>query len=178
MQIFSFKELTPVIDKTNFISPTSTVIGDVRFGTNANIWFGSVARGDVNYIEIGDNTNVQDLCMLHVTEEYKLTIGKNVSVGHSAILHGCTIGDGCLIGMGSKLLDGAVIGKNCLVAAGSIVPPNKTFEEGSFVMGAPARVVRKLTAEEIESISNHYKCYLDYAKEFNGPELVDISMNY
>jgi carbonic anhydrase/acetyltransferase-like protein (isoleucine patch superfamily) len=178
MQIFSYKETSPNMDDTNYVSATSVLIGKVKLESFANVWFGTVVRADVNRILIGENTNIQDLCMLHVTEKDDLIIGKNVSVGHSVVLHGCEIGDGCLIGMGSKILDGAIIGKNCLVAAGSVVPPNKVYEEGSFIIGTPAKVKRKLSGEEIESISNHYKAYLKYGEEFKSDDVVDLSKSY
>lgn len=178
MQIFSYKGVSPKIGVSNFVSATSVLIGSVELGDSANVWFGTVIRGDVNDIKIGDSTNIQDLCMLHVTEKDNLVIGDHVSVGHSVVLHGCEVGDGCLIGMGSKILDGAKIGKNCLVAAGSVIPPNKTYEDGSFIIGAPATIRRKLSSEEINSISNHYKAYLVYAEEFNSGDVVDLSKNY
>ena len=178
MQIFSYKGVSPKMAFTNFVSSTSVLIGRVELKELANIWFGTVIRGDVNDIKIGHSTNIQDLCMLHVTEKDHLLIGDHVSVGHSVVLHGCEIGDGCLIGMGSKILDGAKIGKNCLVAAGSVVPPNKIYEEGSFIIGAPAKVKRMLSSEEVQSVSNHYKAYLVYAEEFRTGDVEDLSKNY
>jgi carbonic anhydrase/acetyltransferase-like protein (isoleucine patch superfamily) len=166
MQTLSYNGKKPKINKTNFLAPGAIVIGDLVLGNNVNIWFNCVVRADVNQIIIGKNTNVQDLSMLHVTEGHKLTIGKNVSIGHNVILHGCTIGDGCLIGMGANILDGAIIGKHCLVAAGSVVPPGKEYPEGSMIMGAPAKAVRALRLEEIESIANHYKSYVNYAETY------------
>jgi len=142
------------------------VIGNVILGENVNIWHQSVLRGDVNAITIGANTNIQDLCMLHVTEEAALVIGANTSVGHQVTLHGCQIGQGCLIGMSSTILDGAQIGDECLVAAGSIVPPGKVYPAGSLIKGAPAKIERVLSDEERQKISQHYKSYLVYKEEF------------
>lgn len=172
MPQYSYKNNIPKIDSTNFIADNATIIGNVTLGEGVNLWFQTVARGDVNSIEIGENTNVQDLCMLHVTEISPLKIGSNTSIGHSVTLHGCRIGDGCLIGMGSTLLDDCEIGNNCLVAAGSVVTPRSKFPEGSMIMGAPAKVVRKLSEAEIKFISNHYKSYLGYSKEFMDESIV------
>lgn len=166
MKTYPFKEYQPKLGDNVFIAPGAFVIGNCDIASNVNIWFNCVVRGDVNKITIGENTNIQDLSMLHVTEEDDLWIGKNVTIGHSVILHSCRIEEGCLIGMGSKILDGAVIGKNSLVAAGSVVPPYKTFPAGSFIMGMPAKVIRPLSDEEIDKYSNHYKSYVGYKDEF------------
>ena len=172
MAIYSYKNLRPHYNTSNFLADNCAIIGEVLMGENANVWFQTVVRGDVNSIEIGENTNIQDLCMLHVTEKSPLKIGKNTSVGHSVTLHGCSVGDGCLIGMGATLLDDCEIGEMSLVAAGSVVTPRKKFPPKSMIMGSPARVVRELTEEEVRFVSNHYKSYLSYAREFNDPEIV------
>lgn len=166
MGLYKFKGLLPKLDKGVFIAPSADVIGDVKLGRNSNVWFNAVVRGDVNKIEIGEGTNVQDLSMLHVTGKDPLIIGNHVTVGHSVILHACTIGSGCLIGMGAKILDGAIIGDNCLVAAGSVVPPGKNYPANSFIMGTPAKVVRELKVEEIQEYSNHFKTYIDLSSEY------------
>lgn len=166
MKTLSFKEFSPEYDHTNFLAAGAMLIGRVFLEENVNIWFNAVVRGDVNQIRIGANTNIQDLSVLHVTDKYPLTIGKNVTIGHSAILHGCDIGDGSLIGMGAKVLDGVKIGKNTLVAAGSVIAPGKVFPDGVMLMGSPAKVKRDLTEEEIRGISNHYKSYVDLAKQY------------
>lgn len=166
MALFTYKKLRPQVESNCFIADEAVVIGNVRLQSEVNIWFNCVVRADVNKITIGANTNIQDLSMLHVTEEQELEIGKNTTVGHSVILHACKIGDGCLIGMGATVLDGACIGDNCLVAAGSVVPPGKVFPAGSFIIGSPAVSKRELTKIEIEQYSNHYKYYLEYAREF------------
>ncbi|MEX0797810.1 MAG: gamma carbonic anhydrase family protein [Bacteriovoracaceae bacterium] len=172
MSLYSYKNFRPTVNESNFIAENATVIGRTVLGENANIWFQSVARGDVNEISIGDNSNIQDLCMLHVTEASPLKIGNNVSVGHQVTLHGCEVGDSCLIGMGSTLLDDCSIGEFSLVAAGSVVTPGKKFPPRSMIMGAPAKRARELTEEEVHFIGNHYKSYLGYAKEFLDPEVV------
>lgn len=156
----------PVLGAGVYVAPGAQVIGRADFGPNVSIWHNSVVRADVNFIKIGENTNVQDLCMLHVTELNSLTLGKNTSLGHCVVLHGCKIGDGCLIGMGAIILDGAEIGDNCLVAAGSLVSPGKKFPSGSMIKGRPAVVERQLSVEEIHKISNHYKAYLGYKDQY------------
>lgn len=166
MALYKYKDFIPVIKNNVYISDSAQVIGNCMLAQGVNVWFQTVLRGDVNRIIIGENTNVQDLSMLHVTEISDLVIGKNVSIGHSVTLHGCHIGDGCLIGMGSTILDHAKIGEGSIVAAGSLVPPKKVFPPNVMIMGNPAKVVRDLTPEEIEKTTNHYKSYLGYAKEF------------
>lgn len=168
MKILSYQGIDPNINSTHYIADGAVIIGNVEMGDHVNVWFNTVIRGDVHKITIGENTNVQDLSMLHVTSEFSLNIGKNVTIGHSCILHGCTVGDGSLIGMGAKVLDGAVIGSKCLVAAGSVVPPGKKYPDGVMIMGAPAKVVRELKQEEIENISNHYKSYLETADSYRN----------
>ena len=166
MTMYQYKNHQPKVGSECFIADSADVIGRVELADRANIWFQTVVRGDVNKIVIGENTNIQDLSILHVVEEFPLIIGKNVTVGHSVILHACEIGDGSLIGMGAKILDGAKIGKNCLVAAGSVVPPGKSYPDGSFIIGSPAKVKRELSEAEIEQYSNHYKTYLITKDEF------------
>ncbi len=171
MQCFSYLNFAPKYNKSNMMANGSQLIGRVVLGEFANIWFNCVLRADVNEIRIGDNTNIQDLSMLHVTDSHPLDVGSNVTIGHSVILHGCSIGDGSLIGMGSKILDGAIIGKNCLVAAGSVVPPGKSYPDGSFIMGVPAKIKRNLRDEEIQEISNHYQYYVKYAKQYMSDDV-------
>lgn len=166
MQIYSFHNYTPEIAADCYLAPGSHVIGRAKIEKGVNIWFNSVVRADVNHIFIGENTNVQDLAILHVTSENALKVGKNVTIGHSAILHACTIEDHCLIGMGAKVLDGAVIGRGSLVAAGSIVPPNKIYPPNSFIMGAPAKTVRELSEEERSQFHNHYQSYLELTEVY------------
>lgn len=166
MALYSFKGHKPKISKNCFIAPTADVIGQVELAENASLWFGVVARGDINKILIGENTNIQDLTMLHVTEDKSLTVGAGVSVGHNAVLHACTIEDNCLIGMGAIVLDGAHIAKNSVVAAGSIVSPGKKFPAGSMIMGSPARVVRELRPEELEAYGKHFNSYIESKNDF------------
>ena len=174
MPLYSFRGIRPEFGKGVFTAPSADIIGKVVLGDHVNIWYQCVARGDVNYIRVGKNTNVQDLSMLHVTKDFALTIGENVSIGHSVTLHGCTIGDSCLIGMGAVILDGATIGANSVVAGGSVVPPGKTYPPNSMIMGNPAVVKRELTAEERVLYGSHYKSYVDYKEDYLDPELVKL----
>lgn len=174
MPFYSFKGIKPEIKSGVYVAPSADIIGKVIIEEDASIWHQCVARGDINWIRVGKNTNIQDLTMLHVTNEFELTIGSEVSVGHSVTLHGCTIGNNCLIGMGAVILDGAVIGANSVVAAGSLVPPGKTFPEGSMIMGNPAVFKRALTQAERTLYGNHYKSYISNKNEYLDPNLVKL----
>lgn len=162
---FKYENLIPKIGKNVFIASGVKIIGDVEIGDNCSIWYNSVIRGDVNYIKIGENTNIQDLSMLHVTNlTYPLNIGKNVTIGHSVKLHGCTINDNCLIGIGAIVLDGAIVNSYSLVAAGSVITPRSVVPEGKLVAGVPAKVIRDLTEAEIKEIEKSYLRYIEYSK--------------
>ncbi len=170
MKTSHYLDFSPKLGERVFIADGAKVIGRAELGDHVSIWFNSVVRADVNSIVIGKNTNVQDLCMFHVTEFNALTIGENTSFGHSVVLHGCKIGNGCLIGMGAIILDGAEIGDNCLVAAGSLVSPGKKFPPGSLIKGRPAVVERPLNPDEIQKISHHFEAYLNYKEQYLGME--------
>ena len=161
MPFYSFGQTEPNLEPGCYVSESVDLIGDVRLSQNVNIWFNCVLRGDLSHIAVGENTNIQDLSMLHVIKDGPVIIGKNVTIGHKVTLHACTIEDSCLIGMGAIVLDGAVIKKNSLVAAGSVVPPGKSYPEGSLILGNPAKVLRPLTEGEIDQYGNHFKSYLD-----------------
>ena len=159
MTIRDFENKQPNIHPTTFVDESALVLGDVNIGKNCSIWPMTVVRGDVNAIKIGDFTNIQDNSVLHVTHDgpynpggYDLKIGNNVTVGHRVILHGCHIGDSCLIGMGATIMDGVVIEPYSLIGAGSLVTPNKHLESGYLWMESPVRKVRKLSDEELTSI--------------------------
>lgn len=169
MPLYKCLNDSPTIGKDCFIAPSADVMGKVEIGDHASIWFGCVLRGDINKIVIGENTNIQDLSMLHVVEEIPCIIGRNVTVGHKVTLHACTVEDNCLIGMDAVVLDGALIRKNSIVAAGSVVPPGKNYPEGSLIMGNPAKVVRELSSEEKEKYGNHYKSYISVKNGFLKP---------
>ena len=141
------------------IAKGAAVIGDVTFGEGCGVWYNAVVRADTNTIKIGANTNIQDGAVLHVSPAFPMEIGDFVSVAHGAILHGCTVGDGSLVGMGAILLNGSKVGKNSLVAAGSMVPQGREYPDGVLIMGSPARVMRELTAEEIEGNLNVARAY-------------------
>ena len=166
MAIRDFEDILPDIAPSCFIEESALVIGDVSIGEHSSVWPFTIIRGDVNKIRIGENTNIQDHSVLHVTHDgpynpggYDLKIGNNITVGHRVTLHGCKVEDNCLIGMGATIMDGAVIQSNNLIGAGSLVTPGKELESGYLWMGSPARKVRALTEEEIKSIeysSQHY----------------------
>ena len=143
-----------------WIAPTAVVIGKVRLGKNASVWWGAVLRGDNDPISVGENSNVQDGAVLHADPGFPLTIGKDVTVGHQAMLHGCTIGDNTLVGIGAVILNGAVIGENCLIGAKALVPEGKEIPANSLVMGAPAKVVRQLEPRHVERIREGAESYV------------------
>ena len=156
---YSVEDRKVVCKGDYWIAPSAVVIGSVVLEPNASIWFGCTVRGDNETITIGENSQLQDGCVLHCDEGIPITIGKNVSVGHMAMLHGCSIGDGSLIGIKSVILNGAKVGRNCLIGAGSLIGENKEIPDGSLVIGTPGKVVRKLSDEEIQRIiswSDHY----------------------
>lgn len=161
--IKSFENISPKIHETAFIAEDAVVIGDVEIGEQASVWYGCVVRGDVNFIRIGARTNIQDMTMIHVSRgvEFPTIVEEDVTVGHRVTLHGCYVERGSLIGIGATILDGARIGANSLVAAGSLVTPNTIIPPRSFVLGAPARIKRELTAEEIAKISENCRNYVD-----------------
>lgn len=163
-QIITVRGFTPKIDEGCFIAPTATIIGDVHIGKKCSIWYNVIIRGDVHSMRIGDESNIQDGTIVHGTyNKCGVNIGKRVSIGHAAIIHGTTIGDGTLIGMGSLLMDLSVIGKHCLVGAGSLVTENSKFEDGTLIFGRPAKAVRKLTDEEIKRLEQSADNYLFYS---------------
>ena len=156
---YSLAERTVVTKGDYWIAPNATVIGSVVLENNASVWFNVIVRGDNDVITIGENSQVQDGSVLHTDPGIPLTLGKNVSVGHMVMLHGCTIGDGSLVGIKSVILNGAVIGNNCLIGANTLIAEGKTIPDGSLVIGSPGKVVRQLSPEEItriNEISDHY----------------------
>ena len=166
-RVMAWTNMKPELGKDTFIASGAHVIGDVVAGNETNIWFNVVIRGDVNTIRIGFRTNIQDNSVVHVTRGTGPTsIGSDVTIGHSAIIHACTVEDNCLIGMGAVILDGAIIRKNSLVAAGSVVTPGKDFPPGSMIMGSPAKVVRALTEQEIKSIQDSADHYVELARSY------------
>src|ERR1700704_1206984 len=165
--IRSFRGIHPQIHPTAFIADSAQVIGDVHIGEQASIWFGTVVRGDMFHIRIGDRTNVQDNCVLHTRTGEKPTIVEDeVTVGHSVTLHGCYVEQGSLIGIGSIVLDDARVGAQSLVAAGSLISPGTNIPPRSLVMGIPARVKRPLSEEEVKGLDAFWKNYVDYVPKY------------
>ena len=155
---------TPKIDDTVYIAEGARILGDVVLHENVNIWYNATLRADENQIEIGKSSNVQDSAVIHLSENSKVIIGENVTVGHSAIVHGAIIEDNVIIGMGATILDNAVLGKNSIIAANALVSKDKIIPEGSLVIGVPGKVIRKLTEEEIEDNIRNAKKYVNNAK--------------
>lgn len=159
-------EYTPVIDQTAFVAETAVVIGQVFIEEEANIWYNTIVRGDVEPIKIGKWTNVQDNSVLHTSKNFPLSIGDEVTIGHGAIVHGCTVANNVLIGMGAIVLDGASIEENVILGAGSLVPPGKKIPSGVMAMGSPAKVVRALTEAEIKSLKASAQNYVQLSKQY------------
>jgi len=167
--IRTFHGIKPTIPKSCFIEDTGVVIGDVVMGENCSVWFHAVIRGDVHFIRIGDRTNVQDLCTLHVTHDtHPLIIGSDVTIGHNVILHGCTIKDRVLIGMGAIIMDGAVIGEDSVVGAGALVTEGTVVPAKSLILGSPAKVKRAVTEHELVWIKESADNYVNYASQYLG----------
>jgi carbonic anhydrase/acetyltransferase-like protein (isoleucine patch superfamily) len=165
--IKGYKGIMPKLHEAVFVEESAQVIGDVEIGADSSIWFNSVVRGDVNYVKVGERTNVQDNCVLHVTRDtHPLIVGSDVTIGHSVTLHGCTVRDRCLIGMGAIILDGAEIGEDTIVGAGSVVTEGTKVPRRSLVLGVPGRVVRGLEDEEVERIALSAQNYIGYTKDY------------
>lgn len=165
--IYSFQGVWPRLGENVFLAPGVVVLGDVEIGAGSSLWFHTVARGDVNSIRIGRDTNIQDLCMLHVTSgRFPLTMGDEVIVGHRAVLHGCEIQDRALIGIGALVLDGAVVEEGAVVGAGAVVSPGSVIPAGRLAVGIPARVTRETTSAEREFHVTNCRKYRDYARNF------------
>jgi len=171
--IYKLGEHAPTIHESVFVADTATIVGKVTLDEHASVWFGAAIRGDNDPIAIGAGSNVQEGAVLHTDPGRPLSIGRNVTVGHQAMLHGCTIGDGSLIGIQAVVLNGAVIGRNCLIGAGSVVTENKTFPDRSLILGAPARVARELTDEEVAGLAQSAQSYVDRRELFKA-QLVRI----
>ena len=151
----------------NWVAPNATVIGDVTLEKNTSIWFNATLRGDIESIYVGEGSNIQDGSVLHTDPGYPLKVGKNVTIGHLVMLHGCTIGDNSLIGIGAVILNNAKIGKNCVIGAKSLITENKEIPDNSLVVGSPGRVVRKLTEEEIKAVKENAIRYQENWKKYS-----------
>ncbi len=165
--IITYKGITPKIHPSVFLCEGVKIIGDVEIGENSSVWYNSVIRGDVNYVRIGEGTNIQDMSMLHVTiKKHPLIIGNNITVAHSVTLHGCTVKDNSMIGIGAICLDGSIIESHSLVAAGSLVREGFVVPEGTLVAGVPAKIIKELKPEEIENLTGIAKRYTGYVDEY------------
>lgn len=166
MALYEVAGRSPQVAQTAWVADSAQVMGRVRLAAGASVWFGCVLRGDVDDISIGEESNIQDGSVLHVDPGAPLHVGARVTVGHKAMLHGCTVGDESLIGIGAVVLNGARIGRHCLVGAGALVTEGKEFPDGSLIVGAPARAVRQLTPEEIEGLRHSAQHYVENAERF------------
>jgi carbonic anhydrase/acetyltransferase-like protein (isoleucine patch superfamily) len=166
MALYRLDDLQPPLAPTSWVAPSADLIGDVRLGERASVWFGAIIRADNTPILIGGDTNIQDGAIGHSDPGSPLTIGARVTVGHQAILHGCVIADDCLIGMGARILNGAVLDSECLVGAGALVTEGKHFPAGSLIVGSPARVIRQLTDEERQALRASAALYAEKAARY------------
>ncbi len=165
--LYQIDDKSPVLEgEGHFVAPTAAVIGDVVLGAGASVWFSVVIRGDNDTIRIGERTNIQDGSVCHSDPGFPLVIGNNVTVGHNAMVHGCTIGDGTLVGINAVVLNGARVGRNCVIGANSLVPEGMDIPDGSLVMGVPARIKRELTPEQQAHFSSNADHYVDNAARF------------
>ena len=170
----TFGELSPRIDSSAWIAPGATVVGDVEIGADSSVFYGSVLRGDVQHILIGERTNIQDQATLHVTEgRFPTLLGDDITVGHGAVVHGCCVANGALVGIGSVILDGAQIGENALVAAGAVVRPGQVVESGMLVAGIPAKPIRRLSDDEIELQRARTLRYVETARRHAASKAIE-----
>ena len=167
MAVFKFKTFVPNLNTTAWIADDANIIGQVKILKKASVWFGATLRGDNEEIFLGEGSNIQENCVLHTDHGFPLTIGKNCTIGHSVILHGCSIEDNTLIGMGSTILNGAKIGKGCLIGAGSLITENKVIPDNSLVVGSPGKVIREVTEEERKAVLENTKHYQDNWKKYS-----------
>ena len=181
--ILPYRDYQPQVGKGGWVAPNATLIGDAFLGEDVSLWFGVIVRGDVHRIRIGARTNIQDLCLLHITQHtgearndadgHPTIIGNECTVGHRVILHGCTVGDLCLIGMGAIILDGAEIGSESIVGAGSVVTPGKKFPPRSLIMGTPAKVVREVSETQLQEMQASWRRYVALKNEYHQAKLGD-----
>jgi carbonic anhydrase/acetyltransferase-like protein (isoleucine patch superfamily) len=168
MAIYELDGTAPRIAESAWVADSAQVMGNVELADDASVWFGAVVRGDTEIIRIGRRSNIQDMSVLHADIGMPLTVGEDVTVGHKVMLHGCTIGDGSLIGIGAVVLNGAKIGKGCLVGAGALVTEGKEFPDGSMILGSPAKVVRQLTPVQLEGLLRSARQYVGNALRFRA----------
>lgn len=163
----AYRGILPTVAPGAFIEATAVVIGDVVIGSESSVWFQAVVRGDVHHIRIGHRTNIQDLSLLHVTHDtHPLNLGDDITIGHHVVLHGCTIHNRVLVGMGAIIMDGVVIEEDCIIGAGALVTEGRTIPSNSLVLGSPARIKRTLTDEELQWIKDSAQNYVRYAQDY------------
>ena len=168
MAVYQLDEHVPQIADSAWVADSAQVMGKVELAEDASVWFGVVLRGDTELLRVGRGSNIQDGTVVHADPGYPVTLGDNVTVGHQVMLHGCSVGDGSLIGIQSVVLNGAKIGKNCLVGAGSLVTEGKEFPDGSLIIGRPAKAMRQLTPEQIEGLQRNARHYVENARRFKA----------
>jgi carbonic anhydrase/acetyltransferase-like protein (isoleucine patch superfamily) len=168
MAIYELDGLVPQIADTAWVADSAQVIGNVHLAEHSSIWFGTIMRGDTEPLSVGKGSNIQEGCVVHADRGFPVTLGENVSVGHQAMLHGCTVGDGSLVGIKAVLLNGSKIGRNCLVGAGALVTEGKEFPDGSLIIGSPARAVKQLTPEQFEGLKGAAEHYIENARRFQA----------
>ena len=166
MPIYALGDAVPEIDPSAWIAPSAVLIGKVRIEAGATVWFGAVIRGDNELITVGRGSNIQENCVMHTDPGYPLVVGPEVTVGHLAMLHGCTIGEGSLVGIGATILNGAVIGARCLIGAHALIPENRAIPDASLVMGAPGKVVKEVTPEQAERMAAGTATYVTRGGHF------------
>ena len=168
MAIYELDGMAPELGEQAWVADSAQVIGDVRLAADSSVWFGAVLRGDSATLTVGEGSNIQDLSVLHADHGVPLTVGRGVTVGHQAMLHGCTIGDNCLIGIQAVVLNHARIGRNCLVGAGSVVTEGKEFPDNSLILGAPARAIRTLNEADVANLQRIANSYVERARDFKN----------
>ena len=168
MAVYQLGDDAPQIAASAWVADSAQVIGTVELAADASVWFNAVLRGDTEPIRIGKGSNVQDGTVIHCDHGFPVTLGENVTIGHQVVLHGCTVGDGSLIGIQAVVLNGAKIGKHCLVGAGALVTEGKEFPDGSLIVGSPAKVVRQLTPEQIADLQRSAEHYVQNARRFRA----------
>lgn len=174
MALYALDGVAPQVAETAWVADSAQVMGRVELAADSSVWFGAIVRGDTESIRIGKASNIQDGSVLHADHGKPLVVGDNVTVGHQVMLHGCTIGDGSLIGIGAVVLNGAVIGKGCIVGAGALVTEGKVFEDGSMIIGSPAKAVRSLAPEQRDALLMSAAHYVENARRFkNGLRKID-----
>lgn len=173
MALYRLGDDEPRLEPDAWVAETATLVGRVALGEGANVWYGVVARGDNEWITIGARSNVQDNCVLHTDMGFPLTLGEDVTVGHQAMLHGCTVGDNSLVGIQAVVMNGAVIGRNCIVGAGALVTEGKQFPDNSLIVGSPAKVVRELSEDQVARLKASAAHYVQNARRHRGVVRVD-----